>query len=36
MTRARYSVAKLAPDMDLSTFDCGEASYNLWLVEHAS
>lgn len=31
-----YGVTKLAPGYDLSTFDCGEASYNEWLVRHAA
>jgi predicted GNAT family N-acyltransferase len=31
-----YRVTKLAPGYDLGVFDCGEPSYNEWLVRHAA
>jgi ribosomal protein S18 acetylase RimI-like enzyme len=31
-----YRVVKLAPGYDLTTFDCGERSYNDWLIRHAA
>lgn len=31
-----YRVTKLAPGYDLGAFDCGEPSYNQWLVHHAA
>ena len=33
---ATYRVTKLAPGYDLGAFDCGEPSYNQWLVRHAA
>jgi len=30
-----YRVTKLTPGYDLGAFDCGEPSYNEWLVQHA-
>ena len=31
-----YRVTKLAPGYDLGHFDCGEPTYNEWLVRHAT
>lgn len=31
-----YRVTKLAPGDDLGDFDCGEPTYNEWLVRHAA
>jgi ribosomal protein S18 acetylase RimI-like enzyme len=31
-----YSVAKLAPELDLAAFDCGVPAYNVWLIDHAA
>jgi GNAT superfamily N-acetyltransferase len=31
-----YRVVKLAPSHDLTGFDCGEPSYNDWLLRHAA
>jgi ribosomal protein S18 acetylase RimI-like enzyme len=31
-----YRVTKLAPGHDLADFDCGEPTYNQWLVRHAA
>lgn len=31
-----YRVTKLAPEVDLTGFDCGEPSYNDWLIRHAA
>lgn len=36
MTDPTYRVTKLAPGYDLGAFDCGEPSYNEWLVRHAA
>lgn len=36
MTDPAYRVVRLAPGYDLGAFDCGEASYNEWLREHAA
>lgn len=36
MSEPTYHLSKLAPEIDLGTFDCGELTYNQWLVEHAS
>jgi len=30
-----YRVVKLAPGFDLGAFDCGEPTYNEWLIQHA-
>ena len=35
MTSPVYRVTKLNPGFDLRAFDCGEAGYNEWLVQHA-
>lgn len=34
--RPAYRVIKLAPGFDLGAFDCGEPSYNEWLIRHAA
>jgi ribosomal protein S18 acetylase RimI-like enzyme len=31
-----YRVVKWAPEHDLGAFDCGEPSYNDWLIRHAA
>lgn len=31
-----YRVTKLGPEFDLTGFDCGEPSYNDWLLRHAA
>lgn len=31
-----YSVARFSGEHDLGGFDCGEASYDAWLVQHAA
>jgi predicted GNAT family N-acyltransferase len=31
-----YRVVKLAPGYDLTAFECGEPSYNDWLIRHAA
>jgi ribosomal protein S18 acetylase RimI-like enzyme len=31
-----YRLTKLAPGYDLETFDCGEPSYNEWLIRHGA
>jgi hypothetical protein len=31
-----YRVTRLGPEHDLADFDCGEPSYNDWLVRHAA
>ncbi len=31
-----YRLTKLAPGYDLGAFDCGEPSYNEWLVRHSA
>ena len=31
-----YRVTRLAPGYDLGAFDCGESSYNEWLVRHSA
>lgn len=36
MSKPTYRTAKLAPGFDLGAFDCGEATYNRWLTDHAS
>ena len=36
MTDPTYRLTKLAPGYDLGAFDCGEPSYNEWLVCHAA
>ena len=40
MSKARlqptYRVVKLAPGFDLGAFDCGEPTYNDWLIRHAA
>lgn len=36
MSAARYWVARLAPDFDLESFDCGAPAYNTWLRQHAA
>ncbi len=36
MSEPTYRVVKLAPGYDPGAFDCGEASYNDWLIDHAA
>ena len=36
MSEPTYRVVRLATQYDLTAFDCGEPSYNDWLVRHAS
>lgn len=36
MSEPTYRVVKLAPAYDLGAFDCGEPSYNDWLIGHAA
>ncbi len=36
MSEPSYRIARLAPEYDLSDFDCGEQTYNDWLVRHAA
>lgn len=36
MSEPTYRVVRLAPDYDLSGFDCGEPAYNDWLIQHAA
>jgi ribosomal protein S18 acetylase RimI-like enzyme len=36
VTAPTYRVAKWAPGYDLGAFDCGEPSYNDWLIGHAA
>lgn len=36
MSEPTYRVVRLAPEYDLSDFDCGEPAYNDWLVRHAA
>lgn len=35
MSGRRYRVARLSPEYELTGFDCGEPTYNEWLVRHA-
>ena len=35
MTSPVHRVTKLTPGFDLRAFDCGEPTYNEWLVQHA-
>ncbi|MFZ5869152.1 MAG: N-acetyltransferase [Actinomycetota bacterium] len=35
MSESTYRVVKWAPGYDLGAFDCGEPSYNDWLIHHA-
>lgn len=36
MSETTYRVVKWAPGYDLGAFDCGEPTYNEWLVHHAA
>lgn len=36
MSEPTYRVDRLAPNYDLSGFDCGEPTYNDWLARHAA
>lgn len=36
MSDATYCVVRLAPGYDLGAFDCGQPTYNDWLVRHAT